>query len=168
MSFRLFEIPEAIEMLEENLVDIETGEILSQEDANKMIEELQIEADKKTEWIAKEILNLKAEAEALKAQKQSFEKRQRSAERRAESLKNYLKFALNGEKWKAEDSSVSVSYRNTKNCVSVTDIDAIENKFFRTPHTESNLNKTMLKDALLNGEQIWGVKLEDRTSIIIK
>lgn len=168
MAFRLFEIPEAIEMLEENLLDIETGEILSQDEANKMIAELQLEADKKTEWIAKEILNLKAEAEALKEQKKKFESRQRAAERKAESLKNYLKFALNGEKWKAEDSSVSVSYRASKNVVNVTDIDSIEDRFFKTPHTESNLNKTMLKEAILNGEQIWGAKLEDKTSVIIK
>ena len=167
-SLKLWEIPQAIENVEEFLVDVETGEILSQEEANVLIEQLEIEKDKKTEWIAKEILNLKAEAEALKTQKKAFEQRQKAAEKKAESLKNYLQFALSGEKWKAVDSSVAISYRTTKNCLKVSDLEKISEEWFKTPHTEINLNKTALKECLMNGGRIDGVELEDRISVIVK
>lgn len=168
MSFKLFEIPEQIELIGENLVDPETGEMLTEEEARAMIDSLEEEKDKKVEYLCKLIKNYKAEADALKTQKQSFDARQKAAERKAESIKNYLKFALKGEKWKAEDASVSISYRNTKDTVKIDDLDSIDEMYFKCPHTESNLSKTMIKEALKNGDKVVGAHLEDSVSIIIK
>ena len=167
-NFRLFEIPEAMEAITEMLVDPETGEVLTEEEANKLLADYQEEASKKIEYICKIIKNSKAEAEALKAQKQEFEKRQKAAERKAESLKNYLKFALNGQKWKADDSSVTVSYRNNKDTVKIDSVESLPDQFFRCPHIESNVSKTAIKDVLLNGGTVPGAHLEDTVSVIIK
>lgn len=167
-AIKLWQIPEAIETASELMINPETGECLNDEDVKKVIDSLNMERDRKVEFISKEIINLKKESELLKEQAKSFSERAKTAERKAERMKEYLKFALNGEKWVADDASVKISYRTTKNAVKVFDLDDIPDKYFKTPRYESNLNKTQLRDDLLNGEQLMGVKLEDRTSIIIK
>ncbi len=167
-NLKLWEIPKAAEDIMEMLVDPETGEILSDDEAYELLSNYIDEADKKTEWIAKEIKNLKAEAEALREQKRTFDQRIKAAENKAERLKNYLNFALNGEKWKADDGSITISYRTSSNVVKVTELDSIEEKYFKTPHTESNLNKTMIKSDLLHGVEVPGAELIDKRSVIVK
>ena len=168
MSFTVFEIDDRIEVITEMLVDPETGEILSEEQARLLIDEFQMQKDKKIEYLCKLIKNYSAEAEALKAQKQAFEKRQKAAENKAKSIKNYIRYVLNGEKWKAEDASVSVSYRTTKDIVKVDNIEAIPDDYFKKPHDETHLMKTVVKDMLSSGTEIAGVHLEESVSVIIK
>lgn len=167
-AFKLFEIDEQIEIIAEMLVDPETGEILSEQEAQELIDKYQMQKDKKIEYLCKLIKNYKAEADALKIQKQEFEKRQKAAEKKAESIKNYIRYVLNGEKWKAEDASVSVSYRTTKDIVKVDNIEVIPDDYFKKPHDETHLMKTVVKDMLSSGTEIAGVHLEDSVSVIIK
>ena len=154
-NLKLWEIPKAAEDIMEMLVDPETGEILSDDEAYELLSNYIDEADKKTEWIAKEIKNLKAEAEALREQKRTFDQRIKAAENKAERLKNY-------------DGSITISYRTSSNVVKVTELDSIEEKYFKTPHTESNLNKTMIKSDLLHGVEVPGAELIDKRSVIVK
>ena len=128
----------------------------------------QMQKDKKIEYLCKLIKNYSAEADALKAQKQAFEKRQKAAENKAKSIKNYIRYILNGEKWKAEDASVSVTYRTTKDTVKIDDIEAIPDDYFRKPHDENHLMKTSIKEQLVNGSNVPGVHLEESVSVIIK
>lgn len=167
-SCKLWEIPYALDNIVEMLVDPETGEILSDEEAYKLLSEYIDEADRKTEYIAKECKNIAIEIEAIKEQKKIFDQRMKACNNRLNSLKGYIDFALQGEKWKADDGSIAISYRNTKNVVNVTDIEAIDNKYFKTPHTENNLNKTLIKEDILEGKAVAGAELIDKKSVIIK
>ena len=83
---KLYEIDQAIL----DCIDAETGDIVNAE----MLDKLTMERDAKIENIALWIKDLKAEAEALKAEKMAFAERQKVAENKAESLKNYLAYAL--------------------------------------------------------------------------
>lgn len=168
-SFKLWEIPQAIDDVAEYLVDPETGEMLTEEEARELLDKLEIEKDNKVEYLAKLVKNYTAEANALREQKKVFDARIKSAERRADSIKNYLKFALQGEKWKAEDASISVSYRNTKDVVKVISLDGVPDEWYKPyDYCEKNLDKTKIKKALKEGETIAGIELEDRQSVIIK
>ena len=148
-----------------NCVDMETGEVIDTDKLN----ELQMERETKIENVACWIKELKAEAEAIKNEKQALADRQRVAENKAESLKNWLAYALNGEKFKT--SKCSVSYRNSES-VEVTDegLEALMREHedlltYKAPEP----NKKAIKDAIKNdGLTVAGVQLLQKTSTIIK
>ena len=148
-----------------NCIDMETGEVIETDKLN----DLQMERDAKIENVALWIKELKAEAEAIKNEKQALAERQRVAENKAESLKNWLAYALNGEKFKT--AKCSISYRNSES-VEVTDegLEALMREHedlltYKTPEP----NKKAIKDAIKNdGLTVAGVQLLQKTSTIIK
>ena len=148
-----------------NCIDMETGEVIDTDKLN----ELQMERDAKIENVALWIKELKAEAEAIKNEKQALAERKRVAENKAESLKNWLAYALNGEKFKT--AKCSISYRNSES-VEVTEegLEALMRDHedlltYKTPEP----NKEAIKDAIKNdGLTVAGVQLIQKTSTIIK
>ena len=147
-----------------NCIDPETGEIIDIDKLN----ELELERDAKIENVACWIKELKAEAEAIKAEKLALAERQRVAENKAESLKKWLAFALNGEKFKT--AKCSVSFRKSE-VVEITD-EGLNNLMkehdelltYKAPEP----NKKAIKDALKDGLSAQGVRLGCNTSVIIK
>lgn len=152
---KLYEIDELIL----SCIDAETGEIIDTDALNA----LQIERDAKIEGVALWIKDLKAEAEALKAEKQAFEKRQKTCENRAESLKQWLAAALNGERFKT--TKCDVSFRTAKS-VNVTDVFALDSKFLK--FSDPTADKTAIKKAIEAGEVVSGAELIERKSVTIK
>ena len=156
----IYEIDQAIM----ECVDLETGEIIDTEQLDK----LQMERDAKLENVACWIKDLKAEAEALKNEKQALAERQRVAENKAESLKKWLAYALQGEKFKT--SKCAISFRKSE-AVEVTD-EGLNNLMkehdelltYKAPEP----NKTAIKQALKDGLSVEGVQLVQNTSTIIK
>ena len=157
----LYEIDDAIL----NCIDEETGEIIDAEQLDK----LYMEKEEKLENIALWIKDLKAEAEALKAEKMAFAERQKVAENKMESLKNWLYYALEGQKFKT--AKCSVSYRNTES-VEVTNA-GLENLMKEheelLTYKQPEPNKTAIKNAIKNdGLKVDGVQLVQNVSTIIK
>lgn len=145
-------------------IDMETGEVIDTEKLN----ELQLERDAKIENVALWIKELKAEAEAIKQEKLALADRQRVAENKAESLKNWIAYALNGEKFKT--AKCSVSFRTTES-VEVTEegLESLMNGHdelltYKAPEP----NKKAIKQALKDGLNVAGVQLVQNTSTIIK
>ena len=171
MSLSIYEIDlaiiEAAEALN-SLVDEETGEVTDIdifEALKAEIDGLKMGREKKISNVACWYKNLKAEAEAIKAEKQKLAKRQQAIENKAESLKKYLDYALQGEKF--HDARTSISYRKSKSVVVDPDLDP-----FNLPIQFQNVtiepNKTELKKALENGENVEGVEIVEKNNIIIK
>ena len=156
----IYEIDQAIM----ECVDIETGEIIDTEQLDK----LQMERDAKLENVACWIKDLKAEAEALKNEKQALAERQKVAENKAESLKKWLAYALQGEKFKTP--KCAISFRKSE-AVEVTD-EGLNNLMkehdelltYKAPEP----NKTAIKQALKDGLNVEGVQLVQNISTIIK
>ena len=147
-----------------NCIDLETGEIIDIDRLN----DLQLERDTKIENVACWIKELKAEAEAIKAEKLILAERQKVAENKAESLKKWLTYALDGQKFKT--SKCSISYRKSES-VEVTE-EGLNNLIkehdelltYKAPEP----NKTAIKQALKDGLSVQGVQLVQNTSTIIK
>ena len=156
----IYEIDQAIM----ECVDLETGEIIDTEQLDK----LQMERDTKLENVACWIKDLKAEAEALKAEKQALAERQKVAENKMESLKKWLAYALQGEKFKTP--KCAISFRKSE-AVEVTD-EGLNNLMkehdelltYKAPEP----NKTAIKQAIKDGLNVAGVQLVQNTSTIIK
>lgn len=160
----LYEINEAIDATFSLAVDPTTGEV--NDEQLYLLDQLQMERDKKVENIACLIKNLKADAQALKAEKDAFQKRQKQAENKAEALSRYLMDALNGEKFTS--NRCSVSFRHTQKVTldegfTIYDIDT---HFVRMKEPE--LDKTAIKKALEDGTTIAGVHMEDGLSMTIR
>ena len=158
---KLYEIENAI--LE--CIDMETGEIIDIDRLN----ELQMERETKIENVACWIKDLKAEAEAIKAEKMALAERQKAAENKAESLKNWLAYALDGQKFST--ARCAVSFRKTE-AVEVTP-EGLENLMRGgcdelLTYEQPKPNKTAIKQALKDGLNVAGVRLTQNTSTIIK
>ena len=151
---RLYDIPDAME----ECVDAETGEII---DFDRLTE-LQMERDKKIENIACWIKDLVAEAKSIKEERIVLANRQLAAERKAESLKNYLKTCLGGERFKS--ARCAVSFRKSKH-LEIADGANIPAEFVKTVRS---VDKAGLTKAIKDGAAIDGVNLVESTSIIVK
>ena len=152
---KLYEIDQAIM----DCIDMETGEIVNEE----LLNDLQMERDAKIENVALWIKELKAEAEALKAEKLAFAERQKVTENKMESLKKWLAYALNGEKFKTVRASVT--FRTTDN-VEIADIFKLDENYLR--YKEPEADKDAIKKAIKAGQQVAGATLVSSTSVIIK
>lgn len=157
---KLYEIDNAI--LE--CIDMETGEII---DAEKL-DALNMERDAKIENVVLWIKDLKAEAEAIKAEKLALAERQKVAENKVESLKKWIAYALDGQKFST--AKCYVSFRNTES-VEVTEegLEALmkwhdELLTYKAPEP----NKKAIKQAIKDGLSVAGVQLVQNVSTIIK
>ena len=152
---KLYEIDQAIM----DCIDMETGEIINE----GLLNDLQMERDEKIENVALWIKELKAEAEALKAEKMAFAERQKVAENKMESLKKWLAYALNGEKFKTVRASVT--FRTTDK-VEIADICKLDENYLR--YKEPEADKDAIKKAIKAGQEVAGATLVSNTSVIIK
>lgn len=152
---KLYEIDQAIM----DCIDMETGEIVNEE----LLNDLQMERDEKIENVVLWIKELKAEAEALNAEKLAFAERQKVAENKMESLKKWLAYALNGEKFKTVRASVTF---RTSDKVEIADIYKLDENYLR--YKEPEADKDAIKKAIKAGQQVVGATLVPSTSVIIK
>lgn len=140
-------------------IDEETGEVLNAD----QLENIEMERNAKIENICLWIKNLKSDATAYKAEKDSFEKKRKAAENKAEALKKYVQFVLAGEKFKT--GRVSVSYRKSEQ-VECDDMAKVPERYLRFKDPE--LDKTKIKEALKNGENVESCKLVEKQNMQIR
>ena len=152
---RLYEINEQIMAC----IDSETGEVIDPEKLN----DLQIAKDEKLENLALWYKDLIAEANALKEEKEAFAAREKTARNKAESIKNYLSYALNGANFKT--TKCALSFRKSEKTV-IDDIYSIPENFLKYSEPKADLNE--IKKAIKNGEEIKGAHLEETQNIQIK
>jgi hypothetical protein len=140
-------------------VDLETGEIIDEE----QLQALQLEREQKIEQVALWHKNLLSDAAQYAAEEAAFKKKKQVAQAKAERLKAYLQDALQGDKYKS--TRVSITYRTTPRVI-VDDVLNLPPRFVRFPAPEPN--KTEIMAAIKGGEEINGAHLESNQSIIIK
>ena len=152
----LYEIDQAIM----ECLDMETGEIIDAE----RLDALEMERSSKIEGVACWIKNLTADAMAYKAEKEAFAEREKAALKKAEGLKNWLAYALDGQKfstWRC-----AVSFRRSE-AVEITD-ESIVPKTMQTKKVTYTINKTAIKEAIKAGKKVRGCQLVERQNVQIK
>lgn len=143
---KLFEIDAELE----NCVDPETGEF--DESKYNLLTHLR---DEKIEGLICYYKNIVADAEALKTQETIFKERRMREEKKAESLKAFLSRTLNGEKFRTD--KVDVGFRKSKIVQTAEDFVkwAVEHdRDDLLTYKEPTANKTAIKEALANGEEL--------------
>lgn len=156
---KLYEIDKDIEDFEWE-IDLDTGEILNP----TALDDLQMEREAKIEGVALKVKNLTAELDAVKHEKANFDSRAKSLEKEIEGYKEFLTYALQGEKFSTP--KVAMSFRKSESVLIKDEYlipdDYCEFTVMRRP------NKTNLKKALKDGKEIMGVELLEKQNIQIK
>ena len=142
------------------IVNEETGECIVDE---RKLAELEVERETKIENIALYIKNLTAEQPVIQAEINRLQAMKKANEKKVESLREYLKQQLNGQKFRTVKTSVS--FRSVP-VVTLTDTKKIPDQFKR--YTEPTVDKIAIKKAIADGEKVEGASLTYSTSIIIK
>jgi len=152
----------------EKLIDSETGEIANIE----AFEQLSMERETKLENIALWIKNLDSDATAIRAEEKALAERRRTMENRADGLKDYLAVMLgDGEKFEAP--RVKLSWRKSESVKIlipeadfITWANAVRPDLLR--YNEPELDKTAIKKALQDGEEITAATLLKSNNLQIK
>lgn len=155
----LYEIDKAILDFEFE-IDEESGEILNAAD----LDELKMARDDKIEGISLWIKNLEAEREAVKNEKNNFADREKRLGKKIDSLKGYLTYALDGQKFSTP--KVAVSFRKSES-VHITDEYLIPDEY-KIFTVVKKPDKGVIKDALKKGKEIMGVELVEKRNVQIK
>ena len=152
-----------------NCVDMETGEILDTE----KLDALQLEREAKLEGVALWIKDLNAEAEAVKTEADKLTARKKSLDNKIAGLKQWLLYALDGEKLKTPRCNVYQTH-NTK--LTVIDEQSVVN-WIQTHYQEPEqflkfslpeIRKDAVKAEIKSGKDIPGASLEATESVVIK
>ena len=149
-------------------VDLETGEILNVE----KLDALQLEREAKLEGVALWVKDLKAEAAAVKEEADKLTARKKALDNKIEGLKNWLLFALDGERLKTPRCSVyhthsqRVKVADEEKLISFLKNTTVPDEFLR--FREPELRRDEIKKALKEGVRIPGAELEETESVVIK
>lgn len=154
----LYEIDKAI--MDFELEVNEDGEVLNYEE----LDNLNIERDKKIEGIGLYFKNISAESEMVKAEAKNLTERYKRLENKAESLKKYLAYALQGEKFSTP--RLAVSYRKSES-VEIGQ-DFVYDKKWCEVSTTYKPDKKKIKDAIKSGKEVAGAKLIEKQNISVK
>ena len=160
----LYEIDQ--EILE--CVDMESGEIL---DSDRLTA-LQMERERKLEGVALWVKDLSYEAQMIKEEADKLTARKKSLDNKITGLKNWLLYALAGEKLKTPRCSV---YQTHSQRVVIDDEKALIDMFMSSPSGEKflrmkdpEIDKNALKDSMKQGYEYEFAHLETTESVVIK
>lgn len=151
-------------------VDQESGEILDSD----RLDALEMEKDLKIEGVALWVKDLKAEADAVKAEADKLTARKKALENKIESIKNWLLFALGGEKLTTPRCKVYQTHSqrlaivgDEKDLIAWLERNAEDPRDY-IRYKEPELRKDEIKKALKDGKEIEYAKLEVTESVVIK
>lgn len=155
----LFEIDKAIADFEWE-IDPDTGEVLNPYG----LDELNLARDEKCENIALLIKNKTAEKDAVEEQKKVFDQRAKVLGNEIQRLKDYLTYALDGQKFSTP--RVVVGFRKSES-VKITDEYLVPDEYCNFTVVKKP-DKTRIKDALKKGKEVFGTELVESKSAQIK
>lgn len=159
----LFEIDQAIL----SCIDTETGEILDIDRLNA----LQMERGKKIESVALWIKNLEADVMGYKWQKDAFAEREKAAKNKIESLKKWLTVALDGQKMATD--KVAISFRKSESVEIESEDEFMGWADFMErddllKYGKPSPDKTAIKNAIKNGQNVFGCAVVEKLNAQIK
>ena len=157
----LYDISKQIEEISQ-MVD-EDGVLLPE--AEERLEELEISKVEKFRNIAWLIRNIQSNVDSLKTEKMRLANKQRIEENKVDRLKKYLKFIMERDNInKIQAGIFDFSLRNNQS-VQIQDWVLLPEEYTKTVITP---NKTDLKKAIKNWEEIEGVEIIITKSLTIK
>ena len=175
----LYEIDQRLMNLESYGVDTETGEVaITEEDFNRMFNEIQMDMKDQIVNTACFIKNLKSDIDQFKAEEEKLKQRRQVKEKLAERLQNAIddvvKHRINNidedfdgcNKWKIDVPQAKLSYRKSTK-VEIIDENKVPEKY-KTKVEEIKISKTDIGNDLKAGIKVDGAELVNSLSLQIK
>lgn len=174
---KLYEINDAIETLLSALtVDPETGEIpVDADEIVDRLDELSMERQNVLEYLAKTIINLRADQDAIKAEEKRLKDRRDAMAKREQAIMNVLDRECKGEK--TDLGVATVSYRKSetvdfdpdRNNVAHIVLWLAQNSLFDCyKNPDPVLDKTALKKLIKSGTEVPGVTISVHDNCSLK
>ena len=165
MSLRLFDIVTQLKALER----LEDSDEIPPEVIADTLEGLQGSFEVKAVAVAKFILSVEANADAIKEAAAAMKQRAERLQRRADSIKHYLLLQCQiVDVKKISTAEIIISRRANPVAVQVTDSATIPEQFWvQPPPPPKQLDKKAIKEALQNGTDVPGAFLESGEHIRI-
>lgn len=165
---KLYEISQEIERLQERVdwdaelqkyIDLDTGEIMAEDELRKILDELQMDRQERMSYMAKCVLNDRAEVEALKAEKTRLDARRKAREKRIELFLSILDRECAGKKTDLGVATVSYRKSSPVEIVSGAEPDVVcwleeHNYEHCLKYTDPEIRKDPLKKLIQSGEDI--------------
>ena len=168
---KLYEVNQLIANIFEQLVNPETGEVIPDEALLAQLDSLQMERSRILEYLAKLVLNTKADATALKEEEQRLKERRATLERKVDRLMGILDRECAGEK--TDCGVATVCYRRTTKVDVADSQTAITwlkangyDSCYKQPDPE--VSKTEVKKLLQGGMEIPGITLTQDLSCSLR
>ena len=168
---KLYEVNQLIANIFEQLVNPETGEVIPDEALLAQLDSLQMERSRILEYLAKLVLNTKADAAALKEEEQRLKERRATLERKVDRLMGILDRECAGEK--TDCGVATVCYRRTTKVDVADSQTAISwlkangyDSCYKQPDPE--VSKTEVKKLLQGGMEIPGITLTQDLSCSLR
>lgn len=168
---KLYEVNQLIANIFEQLVNPETGEVIPDEALLAQLDSLQMERSRILEYLAKLVLNTKADAAALKEEEQRLKERRATLERKVDRLMGILDRECAGEK--TDCGVATVCYRRTTKVDVADSQTAITwlkangyDSCYKQPDPE--VSKTEVKKLLQGGMEIPGITLTQDLSCSLR
>lgn len=167
---KLYEVNQAIADIFDQMVDPETGEIITESDAlMAQLETLQMERSSILSYLAKLVLNNRAEQASLKEEERRLKERRTRLEKKENRLMQVLDRECAGQ---TTDCGVATfRYRKTSR-VDIADAAKVIHWLKRNKHhdcyriPEPEVSKTEVRKLLVSGENIPGVTIFELTKDI--
>lgn len=159
----LYQLEESFRNLEEVLENTEDQDLKNL--INTSMEQLEIDVNTKIENIIKFIRNLESNLVAYDTEIKRLQAAKKTDSNKIESLKSYLLSYMElKDLSKLTTSLFKVSTRKSES-VNITDLNSIPRAYIRV---KEEVDKTLIKQALKDGEVIEGAEIIENKSINIK
>ena len=165
---KLYEINNEIEtLLNQGVVDIETGEVLDEELYEKL-KELEVDWREKVDSIAGFIKGMNADINAISKEIDTLAHRNNVKKRKVEWLTNYLNSCLSEQQVENYESArCRLSYRGSTSIRIDIDPKELPTKY-RSLERVYTPDKNKLKEDIKDGKTIKGVSLVNKKNLQIK
>ena len=143
----------------ENNTDVETGEVLNLD----QLALLELQKEEEVEQLTLAYKDTNAVSESLDKEIKTLQARKKQADNTAESLKNYIDYMLQGQKF--ETARVKIGYRKSSQLI-VEDTASVPYSYLK--FTEPEVDKKSLKKAIEGGLVVQGSYIQTNNNIQIK
>ncbi len=150
------------------LENLDFGEELQQEQVEKIKDIIKSEIETKGTNIIALIRNIETDITSIKSEIDRLNKLKKAKENKIKSIKKYTIECLQEiDIKKVETTLGNISIRNNTPSVVIEDEEMIDERFLNEI-TSYTINKTAIKEAIKNGECVFGAHLENTKSLQIK
>ena len=151
-----------------NLLDLLEDESIPAEMVRAALKEVEGSIEDKSENVVKLIKSIEADIKALKEEEQKLYNRRKVLESKKDNLKDYLESTLKAiGKQKLKGGIFTLSIQKNAPRLIIEDYKAIPEEYITT-ETTTIVFKDEVKEALKNGIEVPGAKLESTESLRIR